>query len=161
MTSQTTQQTHTEHPPANGAQPLAPAPEDIEPPKPAAPAAYDFDTILETAEGFHWLFRGTGLTPRDAMQWMKTASAELARQGFKPVRRDLVIPAAPAAPVATGSPSGEAVWIKGEDGKPPRCSLHGPGKWLEGTTKSGARAGQHYEFWACQTRDCKPKGEAV
>lgn len=58
--------------------------------------------------------------------------------------------------------AGEATWIQGEGGKPPRCSIHGPGKWVEGTYAQGKpKAGQHYEFWSCTVQGCRPKGRAA
>lgn len=60
-----------------------------------------------------------------------------------------------AAPPASQSGQGP-VRIEGENGKPPRCSVHGAMKWLEGTTKQGPKTGEHYEFWACTQRDCRP-----
>lgn len=146
----------------NGTKPLAPAPTDVEPVKSAAPLNYRAEFLVETAEGFHVLLAGEQLTPRDAMVWMKSASAELAKQGFKPVRRDLQLNVQ-QAPAATGQGTatrnaGEAVEIPAEDGKPPRCSLHGAMEFKEGTIAQGKpRAGEAYAFWACKVRGCRPK----
>lgn len=43
--------------------------------------------------------------------------------------------------------------IAGVNGGPPRCSLHGAMKWLEGTSKS---TGKEFAFYACSQRDCRP-----
>lgn len=146
--------------PMNGNQPLADAPTDVQPPAPVKPAIYDCELLFETPEGFHVMLKGRDLSPRDSMVWAKQASAQLAAQGFKPVRRDVVInmPSGPAA-AAPGPwlPVGEAVWIKGEGGRPPKCSIHGPGAWKEGVSKTQ----KPYAFWACSNRQCRPKGEAV
>ena len=139
-------------------EPLRDAPTDVTPPKPAAPSAYDIEFIFETAEGFHVLWRGTGLTPANALNWTKAASAQLAAQGFKPVRRDIAMPPQAAHTAGAAPAQGEAVWIKGEGGRPPKCSLHGPGKWMEGVSRQTQK---EYAFWACQTRGCRPKGEPV
>lgn len=79
--------------------------------------------------------------------------------------RVLPAPSAPAS-APSGSPaagaSGEATWIKGEGGAPPRCSIHGAGKYVEGVYKADhAKAGQSYAFWSCNNRQCKPKGAPV
>lgn len=140
--------------------PLTDAPPAEGPPPEAKPSVYRAEFLIETPEGYHVMLVGEQLRPRDVLIWIQTTSQELAKHGLKPVRRDTVVNvAAPVAPAAAAAAaSGEAVWIK-EAGKPPRCSLHGTGKWLEGTTRTGANAGKPYAFWACQTRDCKPKGE--
>lgn len=162
----------TQEPKQNGngahAQPLATAPTDIEPPKPAAPLSYSAEFLFETAEGFHVLMRGNELTPRDAMTWAKSASKELAAQGFKPVRRDVSVTmaapaaAAPGQPAAAASAGSGPQWIKGEGGAPPKCSIHGAGKWVEGEYKAGhQKAGQHFAFWSCTDRNCRPKGSAT
>lgn len=148
--------TETQAPP-NGTQPLAPAPEGVEPPK-QVPLNYRAEFLIETAEGFHVAVTGEALTPRDVFVWVRNASKQLADQGFKPVRRDLVIDL--PAPVAASAPgavqvAGEATLIKTGDG-PPRCSLHGPMKWIEGD-----KDGRHYAFWGCSVRGCKPKEKAA
>lgn len=85
---------------------------------------------------------------------------ELIAQGLKPISPVTASPAATpqqqaAAPPASQSGQGP-VRIEGENGKPPRCSIHGAMKWLEGTAKQGPKTGEHYEFWACTQRDCRP-----
>ncbi len=57
-----------------------------------------------------------------------------------------------ARPAGTG-----AVEIPSENGAPPKCSLHGPMKWVEGNNDKG-----HYEFWSCSHKNadgkyCKPR----
>lgn len=146
----------------NTAPPLADAPKDLPDSPHATPLNYRAEFLIETAEGFHVLIAGEQLTPRDAFVWIKNASAELAKQGFKPVRRDITIEMpTPVAAVQTsaGQPAGatgEATWIKGEGGAPPRCSLHGAAVWREGNNDNG-----HYAFWSCKTRGCRPKGSAA
>lgn len=130
--------------------PLQPA-EAAAPPPPQQPSEYMVEFLVETAEGFHVLIQGQHLTPKDFPVWTRNASKALADQGFKPVRRDLVIDI--PAPAAAGGSGGAAEWIKGENGAPPRCSVHGPAKWVEGTNARGK-----YAFWGCQTRGCKPTG---
>jgi hypothetical protein len=72
---------------------------------------------------------------------------------------DVAGPAAAAGAAAAAS-GGEATWIKGEGGAPPKCSLHGAAKWVEGTYKPDhQRAGQHFEFWGCKVNGCRPKGD--
>lgn len=151
--------------PAGAAQPpMQQAPQNVEPPKPAAPLNYRAEFLVETAEGFHVLIAGEELTPRDVMLWAKAASKELQTQGFKPVRRDVVInmpaPVAAAAAGPAAAAGGEATWIHGENGAPPKCSIHGLGKYLEGTYKADhpTKAGQRYAFWGCSVRGCRPKG---
>lgn len=43
--------------------------------------------------------------------------------------------------------------IPGVNGAPPRCSIHGVMKWLEGTSKA---TGKEFAFYACSQRDCRP-----
>lgn len=167
MTTQNPNQNNGHQTNGQTAQPLQPAPTDVEAPKAAAPLTYSAEFLFETAEGFHVLMRGNELTPRDAMVWAKAASKQLAEQGFKPVRRDVHVTtttaaaAAPGAAAAAGG-SGEATWIKGEGGRPPKCSLHGAGVWKEGKIAAGKpRAGEEYAFWACSNRQCRPKGDAT
>lgn len=134
--------------PANGAVPPTPI-------KPAT--VLDFSATVVGADGIEvqigirnaaW----NGL-PGAATQ-AQAFTAALIKAGYKPAERH-----APVVQGAAGAPaaSGEAIKIE-EPGKPPRCSLHGPMKWIEGTYKEGhARAGQKYEFWACSVKGCKPK----
>lgn len=152
---------------AAAAKELEPAPMDTPPIAKAAPQSYSVEFLFRTEEGFDVLMRGNELSPRDAMLWARAASKQLAEQGFKPVRRDLVVnvaaaAAAPAAAAGAGAAAGEAQWIKGEGGAPPKCSKHGAGKWVEGTYKEGhQKAGQHFAFWSCTDRNCRPKGSAT
>jgi len=148
----------TQAPAQNGATPqLQDAPQDITKPN-SAPLNYRAEFLIETQEGFHVLFAGEQLTPRDAMVWIRNASSELAKQGFKPVRRDVQVQlAAPPGQAAAGS-SGEAAEVIGDgsNGRPPACSLHGPMVWREGTVAEGKpRAGQPYAFWGCKERNCR------
>lgn len=139
--------------------PLQPAETTVSAPR-QEPAHYSAEFLVETAEGFHVLLRGEYLTPKDFPVWTRNASKKLAEQGFKPVRRDVVIEM-PSAPAAASS-AAEATWVKGENGAPPRCSVHGVGEYKEGTYKADhAKAGQAYAFWACKTRGCRPKGNPV
>lgn len=149
--------------------PLTPAAADLQRPPEPAPTEYSVDFLVETADGFHALIRGEHLRPSDMMAWLKRTSSALVGAGFKPVSRALAVdvdveapgPGSPAAP-----PAGEATWIKGENGAPPRCSVHGLGKYVEGAHKPtnadgtpNPKAGQRYAFWGCNTRGCRPRGE--
>jgi hypothetical protein len=73
---------------------------------------------------------------------------------------DVAAPAAAggSAPAAGG---GAATWIKGDAGTPPKCSLHGTAKWIEGVWKEGQKGpvGETYSFWACKVQGCRPKGD--
>jgi len=152
----------TQAPAQNGATPqLQDAPQDITKPN-SAPLNYRAEFLIETQEGFHVLFAGEQLTPRDAMVWIRNASSELAKQGFKPVRRDVQVQLAAAPRAGNSQPAGssgdEAAEVvgNGSDGRPPACSLHGAMVWREGTIAEGKpRAGQHYAFWGCKERNCK------
>jgi len=137
----------------------APPLADGEGAKAVAPSTYSAEFLIETSEGYHVLIRGENLSPRDVMVWTKNASAELARQGFKRVRRDFshVSEKSPAeglraAPPAGWDELGPAYKIPGEGDAPPRCSKHGPMKWVEGD-----KDGRHYAFWGCSERGCRPK----
>lgn len=145
----------------NGNQPLSQAPRAEGPPPVAAPLNYRAEFLVETAEGYHVLITGEQLTPQDCMVWLKRTSQQLKGQGFLPVRRDLVVnlPAPVASPAASGgggSSGGAAYAIAGEGGRPPKCSEHGPMKFVEGVYKPDhQRAGQKFEFWGCTNRQCR------
>ncbi len=79
-----------------------------------------------------------------------------------------LVPVPQPEPVVVQAPSlaerlgvaGEAVEIAGINGAPPKCSLHGPMKWVEGNNDKG-----HYEFWSCSHKNadgkyCKPRKAA-
>lgn len=142
--------------------PLQPADGPPASPPKQEPSEYSVEFLVETPEGFHVLMRGEHLTPRDFPVWTRQASKALHDQGFKPVRRDLVVELPANAPSAGSSGGAVAEWIKGENGMPPRCSIHGAGEFKEGTYRQDhAKAGQSYAFWACKTRSCRPKGSPV
>lgn len=67
--------------------------------------------------------------------------------------------AAAGAAAATGA---AATWIKGANGAPPSCSIHGTGKYVEGVWKEGQKGpiGERYAFWGCKVNGCRPKGDA-
>ena len=113
------------------------------------------------AEVANLAFKGT----QDLATQLKTFESQLKKAGFKPVERAPAVVAAPAAAAPDAPSSDGPQWIKGVNGGPPRCSLHGPAKWVEGdqkpTNKDGTpnpKAGQHFAFWGCSVNGCRPKG---
>lgn len=93
-------------------------------------------------------------TVRDFDKYLPLAHMKPPEQDTFKVELPLATPATQTAAHA----SGEAVWIKGEGGGPPRCSLHGPGRWNE-----GEKDGKAYAFWGCtgkvDGKYCRPKGD--
>ena len=153
-------ETQTQTSPHNGkTPPLAEAPQDVAPPSEPRPVYYSVEFLVEI-DGYHVMIRGEQLTPADMLAWTQRTALALKERGVLPVRRDTTVNVQVAAPAAANAPaggSGEATVIgDGSDGKPPRCSVHGPMRWIEGTFKAGhTRAGQRFEFWGCSERSCK------
>ncbi len=81
----------------------------------------------------------------------------LIQEGLVPVPQpEPVVVQAPSLAERLGV-ADEAVMIEGVNGAPPKCSLHGPMKWVEGTNAKGA-----YAFWSCPHKNadgayCKPR----
>lgn len=133
-------------------------------PKPA-PVSYSMKVYAKSREGY--VVEISTFEDVRPVAWLVGVLAGLTAQQFSPVDpyaqpAPTVIAAAPAtAAPATAAAAGGPVWIKGVNGAPPRCSIHGAGKYLEGIAKTGKNIGAAYAFWACSDRNCKPKGDPV
>lgn len=155
MTSQATDNT-------NHAQPLQTAPEGQGPSPEAKPAHYSANFLIETQDGYHVEIIGEQLRPADLSVFIRNTSEALKKAGFRPVSREVQVNVevgAPAAQATRAAAGGEAVKLPpSTEGGPPRCSLHGPMKWMEGTSQAkDGKPARDYAFWACTQRDCRPK----
>lgn len=116
----------------------------------AAPMKYRAEFLVETAEGYHVIIAGEELTPKNVMAWVRTASAELAKQGFKPVRRDIVM-AAPEGPSKGRSASGAGAGYKGAVYE--ECPQCGGAVYDNREKKAGGEMKAHAPWFACRDRD--------
>lgn len=161
--------------PAAASQPtIQPADQTPATPPEEKPLGYAIKLYAVSPKGF--VVEITTAAAERPVNWIGTMTDGLERLHYTPIDPyapanidvDVAAPVGAQASSSSSATGGEAVWIKGDGGAPPSCSLHGIGKWVAGVHKDKRRdgspnpqAGQKYAFWSCTVQDCRPKGSAA
>lgn len=148
-------------PPPPQAAPLAPVDQTPAPERRAedlVKAGFTISTVVQSESGYEFEIAGT-VDQKDIGAFIALMDKGLLGRNLKPVERnppavinmpEIHVEGGGGVPAAQGS--GEAVEIPGENGGPPRCSVHGPMVWKENKAD-----GSPLNKWVCKSFGCRPK----